>query len=170
MTDNEITKALECCIGDTEGKNCLDCPLYEIDDCQAYMYLNSLDLINRLQAELKVSNEALNNSIKLNNRLETQNKDLVETIGNLTTEKDALFDKAEELKAKVERLNKEIQITKDAYTMLQTKIEIIKSETIKEFADRLKDSFFDNDYESPDVDFDYFVDNLIKEMVGENNA
>ena len=75
--------------------------------------------------------------------------------------------KIKELKAKVERLNKEIQITKDAYTMLQTKIEIIKSEAIKEFADRLKDSFFDNGYESPDVDFDYFVDNLLKEMIKE---
>ena len=42
----------------------------------------------------------------------------------------------------------------------------IKSEAIKEFAERLKHSFFDNGYESPDVDFDYFVDNLVKEMIG----
>ena len=70
----------------------------------------------------------------------------------------------------IEKLNKEIQITKDAYTMLQTKIEIINSKAVEEFAERLKDSFFDNGYESPDVDFDYFVDNLVKEMVGDDNA
>lgn len=98
LKDNEIKKVLECCIGDTEGKNCFDCPLYEIDDCQAHMYLDALDLINRQKAELKVSNEALNNSIKLNNRLQSQNKDLVETVHNLTIEKDILFDKAKELK------------------------------------------------------------------------
>ena len=51
LTDNEIIKALECCIGDTEGRNCFDCPLYETDDCQSQMYLDALDLINRLQAE-----------------------------------------------------------------------------------------------------------------------
>ena len=72
--------------------------------CASELAIKSLDLINRLQA---------------------QNKDLTETIHNLTIEKDALFDKAEELKVEVEKLNKEIQITKDAYTMLQTKIEII---------------------------------------------
>ena len=53
MTDNEIIKALECCIGDTEGKNCFDCHLYEIDDCQAQMCLDALDLINRQKAEIE---------------------------------------------------------------------------------------------------------------------
>lgn len=38
-----------------------------------------------------------------------------------------------------------------------------KTEAIKEFAERLKLSFFNNGYESPDVDFDYFIDNLVKE-------
>ena len=41
-----------------------------------------------------------------------------------------------------------------------------RTEAYKEFAERLKHSFFDNGYESPDVDFDYFVDNFLKEMVG----
>lgn len=149
LTDNEIKKALECCC---KNNNCEGCPLDYLtfsSQCASELAIKSLDLINRLQ---------------------TQNKDLAETIHNLTLEKDALFDKAEELKAEVEKLNKEIQITKDAYTMLQTKIEIINSKAVKEFAERLKDSFFDNGYESPDVDFDYFVDNLLKEMVGDDNA
>lgn len=73
----------------------------------------------------------------------------------------------------IERLNKEIQITKDAYTMLQTKIEIIKSEAVKEFAERLKEKseivhlFFVHTGEHYMVDIDD-IDNLVKEMVGEN--
>ena len=46
----------------------------------------------------------------------------------------------------------------------------IKSEAVKEFAERLKKVWWDNSYESPDVDFDDFVDNLVKEMVGDDNA
>ena len=45
--------------------------------------------------------------------------------------------------------------------------DILKAEAYKEFAERMKHSFFDNGYESPDVDFDYFVDNLVKEIIGE---
>ena len=51
LTDSEIVKALECCIGDEEGRNCFDCPLYEIDDCQLTMCQSALDLINRQKAE-----------------------------------------------------------------------------------------------------------------------
>lgn len=46
-------------------------------------------------------------------------------------------------------------------------IETAKAESIKEFADRLKQEWFNNYYDSPDVNFDEFVDNLLKEMVGE---
>ncbi len=78
-------------------------------------------------------------------------------------------------KAEIERLKKEIQITKDAYTMLQTKNEIIKSEAIKEFADRLKNKIKTecNPYGKPTFDYDTsiaimrYIDNLVKEMIGE---
>lgn len=46
-------------------------------------------------------------------------------------------------------------------------VEQIKSETYREFAEHLKEKWFNNDYYSPDVDFGDFVDNLLKEMVGE---
>lgn len=52
-TDSEIKKALECCVGDNDGKNCFDCPLWEIDDCQEQLLLDTLDIINRLQAEIE---------------------------------------------------------------------------------------------------------------------
>ena len=47
-------------------------------------------------------------------------------------------------------------------------VEQIKTEAYKEFAERLKEEWFNDDYDSPDVDFDEFVDNLLKEMVGED--
>ena len=48
----------------------------------------------------------------------------------------------------------------------QVKAEI-KAEAYKEFAEHLKEKWSNNDYYSPDVDFDEFVDNSLKEMVGE---
>lgn len=42
-----------------------------------------------------------------------------------------------------------------------------KAEAYKEFAQIIKDKWFDNRYDSPDIDFDDFIDNLLKEMVGE---
>ena len=48
----------------------------------------------------------------------------------------------------------------------QVKAEI-KAEAIQEFAEHLKEKWSNNDYYSPDVDFDEFVDNLLKEMAGE---
>ena len=48
----------------------------------------------------------------------------------------------------------------------QVKAEI-KSEAYKEFAEHLKEKWSNNDYYSPDVDFDEFIDNSLKEMVGE---
>ena len=42
-----------------------------------------------------------------------------------------------------------------------------KAEAYKEFAEIIKDKWFDNRYDSPDVDFDDFISNLLKEMVSE---
>ena len=70
----------------------------------------------------------------------------------------------------IEKLKEEIQITKDAYTMLQTNNEIIKSEAIKEFAERLKEKSFKtirNYGLTKDVVEVCDIDNLVKEMVGE---
>ena len=46
-------------------------------------------------------------------------------------------------------------------------VEQIKFEAYKDFAEHLKQEWFNNYYDSPDVNFDEFVDNLLKEMVGE---
>lgn len=44
----------------------------------------------------------------------------------------------------------------------------IKAEAYKEFAEIIKDKWFDNRYDSPDVGFDDFIDNVLKELVGDN--
>ena len=82
----------------------------------------------------------------------------------------------------IERLKNEIHTTKDAYIMLQTKNEIIKSEVVKEFAERLKNKIKTecNPYGKPTLDYDSgiaimrYIDNLVKEKVnnekGESKA
>ena len=44
-----------------------------------------------------------------------------------------------------------------------------KAEAYKEFAEIIKDKWFDNRYDSPDVDFDDFISNLLKEMAGDTD-
>ena len=61
MTDNEIIKALECCT-DESYENCNECP-YSIDtlSCERIKLLeDSLDLINRQQAEIEQWKEEAN--------------------------------------------------------------------------------------------------------------
>ena len=78
-----------------------------------------------------------------------------------------LQERYEEAQAEIERLEKVLNGRDQLVNALNKCYNQAKSEAVKEFAERLKHSFFDNGYESPDVDFDYFVDNLTKEMVGD---
>ena len=82
-------------------------------------------------------------------------------------------------KAEIERLTKERDFYKAPSSLLAKGIEQIKAEAIKEFAKRLTDTILDksdrsldnpngNDYFISDVIED--IDNLVKEMVGENDG
>ena len=51
MTDNEIIKALECCVAPF-GSNCRDCSLQKVNYCEDTLLQNTLDLINRQKAEI----------------------------------------------------------------------------------------------------------------------
>ena len=70
--------------------------------------------------------------------------------------------------AEIRRLRKEVNLVSIQFQDLQERTDKIKVEAYKEFAERLKEEWFNDDYDSPDVDFDEFVDNLLKEMVGED--
>ena len=104
MTDNEIIKALECCIKD----DCDNCP-NGFGNCEHNLAEAGLDLINRQQAEI----EGLKTFIEKDQGL----------ILKLTN------------------------VPKDEYDNK------IKTEAIKEFAEKLKAYFEDE-----------FIDNLVKEM------
>ena len=51
ITDNEIIKALECCI--KVISDCNNCPYYDDDDCKNGLIGNALDLIKRKDAEIE---------------------------------------------------------------------------------------------------------------------
>ena len=53
MNDNDIIKALKCCLGERES--CRECPAYNYGskDCVDEMLLQALDLINRQKAEIE---------------------------------------------------------------------------------------------------------------------
>ena len=129
MTDNEIIKALECCL-DTSPLTCKNCPLFNVTNstmvCSKIVTKFALDLINRQQKEIV--------------RLEYENEILSKNAD--TAFQDGL-NEAQDLYAE------------------QVKAEI-KSEAIKEFAERLKKELGFGHYIQPDQ-----IDNLVKEMVGD---
>lgn len=51
---------------------------------------------------------------------------------------------------------------------LMNRMSVIKNEAYKKFAEMIKDKWFDNRYDSPDIDFDDFINNVLKELVGDN--
>ena len=66
--------------------------------------------------------------------------------------------------AEIERLQNTINDILDRQPILVERAEkYAKSEAYKEFAEHLKEMWSNNYYDSPDVDFDEFVDNLLKE-------
>lgn len=99
--------------------------------------------------------------------------------GNRNYDTDIVLDLINRQKSEIERLksaNDEkfrqwdmlAEKTKQHYADLYNEAkDILKAEAYKEFAEKLKNKWFDERYYSPDVDFDDFIDNLLKEMVGE---
>lgn len=178
MTDNEIIKALACCSKTELGNLCSVCPKFDKDNdfCQEELHESALDLIKRQQEEIemldinlksmrgaansfKAEVERLKEDVNFNIRLNALSAGQRDERDKLIAELDAQVDYQ---KKEIERLNKEIQITKDAYTMLQTKNDIIKSEAIKEFAGRLKRKcLIDRGY---NILQDGDINNLVKEM------
>lgn len=112
------------------------------EDCSANINIDIIDLITRQQAEIE--------------RLKQRNAVCEAANRCIVWQRDRRDREIEELHSQIAGLN-----------IYKSKI---KAEAYKEFAERMKHSFFDNGYESPDVDFDDFIDTLLKEMVGDDNA
>ena len=145
MTDNEIKRALGCCMHSKWSDKCSECFYAECDSekgCVKELLEDALDLINRQQAKIE------------------------ELTGNLKFVRGTV----ERQKAEIERLQNECfcianerEAIKDC---INTAVEEAKAEAIKEFAERLKEEAvtkcdWDNCVDVEDID------NLVKEMVGE---
>ena len=123
------------------------------------------EIIKRLERCVKCGNRNYDTDIVLDLIYRQQ-----EDIDELKHEREVLIedihcsaDKINEQLEEIERLNNNISAM---VVTLRNSTKATRNEVIKEFAERLKLSFFNNGYESPDVDFDYFIDNLVKEFVG----
>lgn len=151
MTDKETITALDCCTKADRQYDCirLHCPYYDAENekfnCVENNALcaNALDLINRQKAEIE----------------------------DLKVELAAMRGAANSFKAEVDRLKDYNSNLIDGNTALSNEVLVSKAkaevEAYEEFAEKLKEEWFCNGYDSPDVDFDNFIVNLLKEMVGE---
>ena len=109
--DNEIIKALECCLsGKDYDTACMKCPIEPICESDDILFKYALDLINRLQDE----KQALING--------------QETLQNTIVEQ----------KAEIERLNDELQRAKVEISKHFDYMDEVANEALDVFADSLK--------------------------------
>ena len=113
--------------------------------------LDALDLIKQQRENIE--------------RLQAMNRAKLDTIHDLQADTNKL---KEQLQAEIEQWKEEANKYQKLWCVAVDDIETTKSEIYKEFAEHLKERWSNNYYDSPDVDFDEFVDNLLKEMVGED--
>ena len=101
---------------------------------------------------------SINLNFEIVQKIEDKNKEILE-----------LIDIINSLKAEIERLKKEVFVARDAYISIQDRYEHTKTEAYKEFAERLNEEAQIADcFDSYNmVVGTHFIDNLLKEMVGE---
>lgn len=168
MEDNEIKKALECCSSQPQ-ELCCNCPI-DIrkikGGCITALTTNALDLINRLQEEKK-KNE---NIIRLADKtIATANAE----IERLKRAK-YIFSTVDYCADDLDKVLKENEELKSAINGFRGYDNKIKAEAYKEFAERLKEEYAQG-INWFGVKEHYFVNvedinNLVKEMVGKDNA
>ena len=175
MTDNEITiKAL---------KELLEVMLCEGDLQRTSTISHAIDLINRLQAENERLNfvrtrDAERYKEKTSNQAHT-NSILIDLHSSAIKEVKELEEKLKIVNAENEELNKKYAWKHKEYMNYRKKHSLLKAEAYKEFAEKLKNEFHEYRKQYKEVaNFDgacamliakQGVDNLLKEMVGDNN-
>lgn len=141
MTDDEIITALECC-DFTDIKACEECPLYNTFDCSFVIIDKTLDLVNRQNAEIE--------------RLKQENKEYCEDNRIIAYQRN--------------QRDKEIRALHNQLNGLNFMDKQIKSESVKKFAEKLKDSADKTrikNMETEKVVFymdEFKLDKLVKEM------
>ena len=142
MTDNDIIKALECCKMPVGSGACKSCPLNEIrtnrriddESCTSIFLKNALDLINRQKAEIE----------ELAYKLEC-------LLCHATSGKLSKYTYP------LDTMERYVNDT------IQEYCEEAQAEAIKEFAERLKQVLYNDEY----ILIRSIIDNLVKEMVGD---
>ena len=170
MTDNEIIKALKCC----QTNKCDECPIYKECHATEKGRVNVvLDLINCLNEKDK-KNEGI---IELADKTIKAQSAEIERLKSEIVVRDRIIDER----------GKEIIRHDNAIRSLHKQLDYLKSEAIKEFAERLKErvkSAWAKHFcvfpppQNSDIsqkylkleDFDKHINNLVKEMVGDDNA
>ena len=137
-SDNDIIKALECCISD-------ECT------CKKCAYEDTKHIVN--EEFETMPNGKTYDEWSCDEWLKVD-----------------LFNLINRQQAKIERLEYEIMKTKLEKHLLNETVEEIKAEAIKEFAERLKANFdtYTDDEEANALYMRRLIDNLVKEMVGDN--
>ena len=141
MKDNEIIKALECVIGN--DVNCSECTYQKVlpfPSCRMMCARNALDLINRQKEKIKEFYEKL-----------VIRRGLID------------YQKAE-----IEQWKEEANKYQNLWCIAVDDIEKVKSEAIKEFAERLKKEATSTFYEERKYVDTEDIDNLVKEMEDKN--
>ena len=169
LTDNEIIKALECCVAN--DTTCDDCPCCNMNECGGFLQKQALDLINRKTAVIE----------RLTNKLEQQEEMMANLGVELTTMRGAAnsykmrYEKAQTEIDKYQHIEKtvkdfwsglkELSAFKDlqepTLTELLEYIEQTNAEAIREFAKKICEGRVSND---PVV---IAVKSELKEMVGD---
>lgn len=170
MTDKEVIKALEC-HAEESLDTCSLCPLLNIEGCAYEAAEYALNLINRQQAEIE-------RLAKLTELDDKHIKNLEKAFNDRTAElQDAKLDN-KQLRRDVERLDK--RRLNDF--MAQEKYNSLRTEAVKEFAEKLKDRIlnfpsaypiesatlaFLNGSSHRQLEILEIIDNLVKEMEGD---
>ena len=152
LTYKEIIKALEYC-----------------KDCSANLNVEIIDLITRQQAEyenLKVENQSLRTAA---NSLKMHYEEAQAEVERLKRELDLVIENSISARYPHCVLYGNGAILTKSFEEYDELIADISAEAIKEFAERLKDKITMSPHSFISID-KWYIDNLVKEMVGENNA
>lgn len=164
LTDNEIMESFKACVfsGDDANQHvCPSCPYFKHQDCTELLVQDVFNIINRLEAE---------------------KSNLKETLDRVIGEVKGLRETNKELQAENERLKEENQEQDQAVLNALRRTRKIRLDAYKEFAELLHcqcESIINQPHNEKVKplswkvayeEFDKNVNNLLKEMVGEDNG
>ena len=168
-TDEQIVKALECCI----NADCLNCPQWSEEwysgMCNDFLK-SVLDLINRQKVEIAVLTTAVDNStkefLKLHDEYQDQKKEiekLQEVNADLNESLRLAAEANKDLKAEIEMLREDVLEVTAILGEIELRNAQIKAEAIRAFAERVINLIYSADDINPITEWQ--IDNLVAEMM-----